>query len=95
MRDLHNETDENRDTERDKNIMNEMSLFTTGLKEVRSQCIKCGKEMNSKSMLKHMCTWEHIRYISHINVNGVTTLQSQNHIFTLYKSAHPHCTMLL
>ena len=40
MRDLHNETDENRDTERDKNIMNEMSLFTTGLKEVRSQCIK-------------------------------------------------------
>ena len=56
MRDLQNETDENRDTEHAKNIKNEMSPFTTGLKEVRSQCIKGVKEMNSKSMLKHMCT---------------------------------------
>ena len=37
MRDLHNETDENKDTEHAKNIMNEMSPFTTGLKEVRSR----------------------------------------------------------
>ena len=36
-RDLHNETNENRDTGHAKNIMNEVSPSTTGLKEVRSQ----------------------------------------------------------